>query len=472
MDEKGFLIGVIRKMRRVFSKEAFDRGRIKGAGQDGNREWITLLASICMDGTWIPPALIYQAVSGDVQDTWVTEVDPEEHQVHFASSATGWTNEDLGFMWLTTIFDRYTKEKARLGRDWRLLMVDGHNSHLNMRFLDWCEAHRILVCAYPSHSTHRLQPLDVSLFGRLAQYYSEGLDNYIYTSFGRRGMSKREFFGIFWPAFERAFTEENIKSGWAKTGIWPHDEERVIRQVEPHQQGSRPGTASSNSSAALSKAQARDVRQLANEVLDISDPKHRKLLNTMESIHAQNELLQHENQHLRQAFAEEKKRRQRAKPLFEQLRKDTDGGAMFFSPMKIQEARDLQAQKESEKQQEDARKVEAKRLRALAKEEKQRGIENRKQQRAIAAEARKVAEAEKRATREEAKQAKEASKQLQAELKQHKGNLRKASKGAVAKKKVIIVDKSDVEEELLNFTPQRPRRRPGKPKWHDDYEVY
>ena len=177
-----------------------------------------------MNGTWIPPALIYQAVSGDVRDTWVTKVDPMEHQVHFISSATGWTSEEYGFQWLTSIFDRYTKEKARLGRDWRLLMLDGYNSHLNMRFLDRCTKHRILVCAYPSHSTHQLQPLNISLFGPLAQYYSSELDDYIHKSFGRRGMSKREFFGLFWPAFKRVFTEKNIKSGRAKIGIWPRDE--------------------------------------------------------------------------------------------------------------------------------------------------------------------------------------------------------------------------------------------------------
>ena len=42
-----------------------------------------------MDGSWIPPTLIYQAVSGDIQDTWVTEVDPVEHDVHFVSTAAG-----------------------------------------------------------------------------------------------------------------------------------------------------------------------------------------------------------------------------------------------------------------------------------------------------------------------------------------------------------------------------------------------
>ena len=145
MDEKGFLIGVLRKMQRVYSKEAFQKGNIVAAGQDGNREWITLIATICMNGSWIPPTLIYQAVSGDIQDTWVTEVDPIEHNVHFASTATGWTNENLGYEWLTNIFDRFSKPKARQGRDYRLLILDGYNSYLNMHFLDWCEIGRAHV---------------------------------------------------------------------------------------------------------------------------------------------------------------------------------------------------------------------------------------------------------------------------------------------------------------------------------------
>jgi len=53
----------------------------------------------------------------------------------------------------------------------------------------------------------------------------------------------------------------------------------------------------------------------------------------------------------------------------------------------------------------------------------------------------------------EAKQVKEASKQLQAKLQQHKANLRKANKATLAKKKVSIVNKSNVKDELLNFTP-------------------
>ena len=45
MDEKGFLIGVLRQLQRVYSKEAFIKGLLSVVGQDGNREWI-----ICVRG--------------------------------------------------------------------------------------------------------------------------------------------------------------------------------------------------------------------------------------------------------------------------------------------------------------------------------------------------------------------------------------------------------------------------------------
>ena len=71
MDEKGFLNGILSKSKRVFSREQYERGKFKSMLQDGNREWITSIACICADGSTLTPALIYQAVSGNVQDTWL-----------------------------------------------------------------------------------------------------------------------------------------------------------------------------------------------------------------------------------------------------------------------------------------------------------------------------------------------------------------------------------------------------------------
>ena len=113
MDEQGFLIRVLQKTRRVFDTEQIKKGKLLGAGQDGNREWVTIIGAICMDGTYLPPAIIYQADSGNLQDTWLDKFDPKEQCCFFSSSLTGWTNEELGLSWLTGVFDQAIEERSR-----------------------------------------------------------------------------------------------------------------------------------------------------------------------------------------------------------------------------------------------------------------------------------------------------------------------------------------------------------------------
>ena len=88
MDEKGFLISILSKMKRVFSRHHYESGKMKHMLQDGNREWITTLACICADGSALTPALIYQAQSGNIQDTWLQDFDLKEHIAFFTSSSS------------------------------------------------------------------------------------------------------------------------------------------------------------------------------------------------------------------------------------------------------------------------------------------------------------------------------------------------------------------------------------------------
>jgi hypothetical protein len=154
MDEKGFLLGVLTRSKRVFSRRLYEEGKIKAHIQDGLREWITLLACICADGSHIEPSLIYQSASGSIQDSWLQAFDPNDYRVHFASSPSGWTNNELGLAWLKQVFDRSTKPKA--GRSYRLLILDGYGSHLTMDFIEYCDRNRILLVVYLPHLTHTL----------------------------------------------------------------------------------------------------------------------------------------------------------------------------------------------------------------------------------------------------------------------------------------------------------------------------
>ena len=110
--------------------------------------------------------------------------------------------------------------------------MDGYGSHLTKKFLDWCLQHRVLIAIYPPHSTHKLQPLDVSLFSPLATYYGQELDQFIFRSQGVSGVKKRDFLMLFWPAYLKAFTDANIQSAWRKTGLFPFNPDEVLKRVD------------------------------------------------------------------------------------------------------------------------------------------------------------------------------------------------------------------------------------------------
>ena len=60
-----------------------------------------------------------------------------------------------------------------------------------MQFIKYCEAHKIVALCLPPHSTHRLQPLDVGVFGPLAKVYKRHLhDSVLY---GALSITKQEF---------------------------------------------------------------------------------------------------------------------------------------------------------------------------------------------------------------------------------------------------------------------------------------
>jgi len=441
-DEKGFLLGCIKRTKRVFDRRSKKEGKLVGPSQDGNRTWITLLACICQDGTSLPPFLIYPSKAGDIHDTWVGEVDPGKHDARFVGTETGWTNHEVGRKWLEEVFDRFSKGKARNGRDYRLLITDGHSSHVNMAFLEWCEQHRIIVAVFPPHSTHRLQPLDVALFSPLAVYYSQELVKYMANTQGLSRLSKRDFWSLFWPAYQAAFTEKNIESGWKRTGLLPFDPDVVLSELEDKDTIMAEPTEDAETSVALDKPSARELRRLAAKVVGKStktlDIEARKLINTMESLQAQVELLQHENKGLREAIRLEKNRRQRGKPLKNVLFDIDDANeAIVYSPAKIERARERKAEMDRFQQDKALQKDAEKAARKQAAQDKKEAAANRKRLREVEKERKRLAAEERKGERELARQIRYEIKQdkdQRARLAREERALAKKTKGKEASK--------------------------------------
>jgi hypothetical protein len=393
------------------AREALESRRILGAIQDGSREFISLLACVCADGTAIPPALIYKGESNDLRDSWVEDVDASE-DVYFAASSNGWSSHARGQDWLEKVFSRHTAKKAGRGR--RLLLVDGHSSHVNLKFLDWADRNRIIIVVLPPHSTHRLQPLDVGLFSPLAKAYSQELDTIIHQSFGMTSMTKR----LFWCAFRRAwlksFTPANIISAFEKPGIWPTSP-KMIAVIQ------RPITPPEASNGPLfTPKTARGMRAFQKEARKIHKTQEvRQILRINDFLLAKSIEDATEKKQLFAAIAIEKKKRSRSKRL--NLAGEEDSGPQFFSPGRIQAAREFQALKEDErdagKAEKALKKVEAEVLRQQKELEKVDRAKKRKERK----EANLAAKAQDRAQ-------KQAQRQLKQEEKQANNQQKAASK--------------------------------------------
>ncbi|KAK3614241.1 hypothetical protein LTR22_027850, partial [Elasticomyces elasticus] len=99
------------------------------------------------------------------------------------------------------------------------------------------------------------------------------------------------------------------------------------------------------------------------------------------------------------------------------LRAEEGVGVLFFSPSKVQKARELQDAKEAAKEREALEKVSRTEARAALKAQKELEAQQKRKGRAIRAEARKAEEALKKTQREQAREARKAQKQLETESK-------------------------------------------------------
>lgn len=220
-DESGFLMGIIGSRLVVTASER--RGKPKLI-QPGDRQWITVIQGICAGGWAIPPFIIYAGKRHI--STWYEDASIPGDWV-IAVSKNGWTNNELGIAWLKH-FNAHTKGRAK--GTYRLLVIDGHESHNSIEFQDYCKEHKIITLCMPPHSSHLLQPLDVGCFSPLKKAYGAEI-----SGLARRLMThitKIEFLPAFKTAFLKVFSAETIKGAFRGAGLVPLNPEEVLQHID------------------------------------------------------------------------------------------------------------------------------------------------------------------------------------------------------------------------------------------------
>jgi hypothetical protein len=284
-----------------------------------------------------------------------------------------------------------------------------------MKFIDFCDRNRILLAIYSPHSTHILQPLDVCLFRPLSQAYSNELMKFMDECQGFSSITKRDFFRLFWYAWEASFTSGDIFSGFESTGLHSFNPQRVISKFAKKDEN-RPSFSSSTNTVVGAEDWKRIEKLLKAVVSNIYEKKAQQLSNTMHALSTENMLLKMQNDGLKKRLVNEKKRRKRGKPLMLDFPTSNEGGAIFYSPNKMQQARDRQDQKAANAEAERRQKEVDKTCKKAEKAAKVRLVEERKTARTYAKEMKLYEQEERWRQKDEEIQAKEANQQLHNKL--------------------------------------------------------
>jgi hypothetical protein len=222
MDESGFSIGVIKAGRVIIDSALKSNYR----AQPGRQEWVTVIECICVDGSAISPYVIFKGQS--VNTKWIpNNIGPTWR---IAAGPSGWTSHMKGLDWLRTIFGPETKAKA--GDLPRVLICDGHDSHLTGDFIQYCMENNIKLLVLPAHSSHFTQPLDIGIFSPLKEYLSQEVQKYVNTKVAT--LLKVEWLESYVTAREKAFRPANVFGSWKGAGLSPFNPRKVIQRITPN----------------------------------------------------------------------------------------------------------------------------------------------------------------------------------------------------------------------------------------------
>ncbi|CBQ71472.1 conserved hypothetical protein [Sporisorium reilianum SRZ2] len=214
MDETGFVFG-LGGSQCVIVPGGNPASRFKA--QPGNRQNATVIEVISSGGQVLPPLIITKGKLHTVSEQGRMEDIPSTW--HFSKGPSGWTDNELAVLWVENVFD--ANAKLSMPSASRLLIMDGHQSHTSSVFIDALWKRNILPLCLPPHTTHVMQPLDVSIFRQLTAAYRR-LVTELAPHVAATGIDKAQFGTLYAQAQEKTLTSAAAKKAFQDTGITTH----------------------------------------------------------------------------------------------------------------------------------------------------------------------------------------------------------------------------------------------------------
>jgi hypothetical protein len=219
MDETGFAVGTTQSTCIIVDSTQ----KSSWKATPGKQEWIAAIECIDAAGGALSPMVIFKAKN--TNSSWIPPNTPPNWR--FSTSNSGWTSDSHGFEWLRTVFEPESRQKS--GNKPRLLIADGHSSHITGNMISLFIDNNIDLLILPPHCSHMLQPLDVGVFGPMKKYHGYETDKLVRAGITR--FLRAEWVTLYQTIRTKALSADNIYSAWRGAGLVPFCSGRVLNRL-------------------------------------------------------------------------------------------------------------------------------------------------------------------------------------------------------------------------------------------------
>lgn len=212
IDETG--ISTVQKNYKILAPKGLKQIAKATSGERGVTT--TVVCAVSASGVYVPPMFIFKRkrmnellVKGCNSDMIATVSD------------SGWINESIFLDYLKHFisFVKPTKE------DPVLLLLDNHESHISLGAYELFREHNLQVLSLPPHVSHKMQPLDLTVFSSLKMAYNKECELYMVNNPGKR-ITQYEVGELFTKAYNKTANISKAVSGFKAAGIYPIDPDK------------------------------------------------------------------------------------------------------------------------------------------------------------------------------------------------------------------------------------------------------
>ena len=181
----------------------------------GRGTLVTVAVAVSASGTLVPPMFVFPGAK--FRDYFIAN---GPYGCVGSANPSGWmkVNDFLIFMQHIVAVTKRSKEHPVL------ILLGNHESHLSIALIDYCHDNGIVLLTLSPHCSHKLHPLDQTMFGPFKKYVNTASDDWIKSNPGKT-MCIYDIPGIVEKALPLAATPTNMQKEFQVCEIFPFDRE-------------------------------------------------------------------------------------------------------------------------------------------------------------------------------------------------------------------------------------------------------